>query len=77
MNKDFKPFSFIHVRTRRPFYARCSKCGAEIGAYYPTDVEKKAQSEGWVYDNDIVLCGECKQSLFAKTSNSLFEGGSA
>lgn len=63
MNKDFKPFSFIGVRARRPFYTRCSNCGAEIEAYYPTDVEKEALGAGWVYDyiNDIVLCGECKQ----------------
>jgi len=30
-------------------YTRCSKCGAEIEAYYPTDVEKKALGTGWVY----------------------------
>jgi len=46
MNKDFELFSFISVKTRRPFYARCSKCGAEIEAYLPIDVEKKAL-EAW------------------------------
>lgn len=49
------------VRTRSPYYLRCSYCNNEIEGSKPEDVANQANRYGWLYDyeHDAVICNEC------------------
>jgi len=61
--KHFRLLTISDIMSRKPFYIKCSKCGAEIEAYERIDVKVKAKTNGWGYDcvDNVVLCSICLQ----------------